>query len=85
MDQAKLISIYLSQGTHYHSDSKGDMIPIKDMHPTHAANAARMILTEAPQWMMDAGATERGSRIKDSAVWMMNQPLWTALVQRAQS
>lgn len=81
MDQAKLISLYLSQTDHYHSDSASDMIKIADMHPGHAANAARVMLFSATQWALDAGM----SPVKDVSLWMVRQPLWRALVARATS
>jgi len=81
MDQAKLISLYLSQTDHYHSDSAGDMIPIENMNPVHAANAARVMLEQADQWAYDASADVP---LKNTTLWMINRPLWKALIERAQ-
>jgi hypothetical protein len=81
MNAAKLVNIYLSQTQHYHSDRAGAMILIEDMAPAHAANAARNMLNMATNWAVDAERTT----IKSTSCWMVNQPLWKALIQRAQS
>lgn len=81
MDQAKLINIYLSQTERYHSNTKGDMILVADMHPAHAANAARVMLNEATQWAMDAGMNP----VSNVSLWMVCRPLWMALIRQAQA
>jgi acetoin utilization deacetylase AcuC-like enzyme len=78
-----LIAGYFNQGTHYNSASKGAMIPIAEMPPTHAANAAEKLLTEAEHWANEAGQlTERPRR---PYTWAASTPLVRALWTRSQA
>jgi predicted nuclease with RNAse H fold len=77
----KMIRAYLRQVQVYHSDSKGEMVPVAEMHPRHAANAAQKMLMQADEWVRDAGAGQHAQRFSD--LWLIGQPLFQALVERA--
>lgn len=70
-----LIAGHFAQGTHYYSESKGAMIPIAEMAPKHAANAAERLMREAEHWCAEAGATERPFTWAASATLV--RALWT--------
>ncbi len=72
------IKIYFQQTDHYFSESKGTLIKVADMHPTHAANVAARLLREHAHW-----AIERDGVASRTPRWMMQTPLWNALVNRA--
>jgi acetylornithine deacetylase/succinyl-diaminopimelate desuccinylase-like protein len=76
---AGLVAGYFNQGTHYYSESEGAMIPIAEMAPKHAANAAEKLLGEAEHWASEAGATER------PFTWAASAPLVRALWTRSQA
>lgn len=78
-----LVAGYFNQGTHYYSESKGAMIPIAEMAPTHAANAAERLLAEAIHWANEAG--QLAERPRRPFIWAARTPLVRALWARSQS
>lgn len=76
---AALIAGHFNQGTHYYSESKGATIPIAEMAPKHAANAAERLLRDAEHWASEAGVTER------PFTWAAETPLVRALWARSQA
>ncbi len=75
----KMVKFYFGQSEHYLSNSKGDLVRISEMHPVHAANAAKRLLADSHIWGDDAGRSGIGSH----AQWMLGTPLWNALHRRA--
>lgn len=78
---ANLIQAYLEQGAQYYSESKGTMIPIAEMAPAHAANAAEAVLGSAPFWAIEAG---QGRPLRPYS-WLARTPLLLALAERSQA
>jgi hypothetical protein len=76
-----MISGYLAQTTQYFSESKDAFLQVNEMHPTHAANAAARYIREACRWAAEAGAHDVA--FLRAQVWMIRQPLFKALVERA--
>jgi hypothetical protein len=76
---AALVAGYFDQGTHYFSASKGAMIPIAEMAPKHAANAAEKLLAEAEHWATEAATPGR------PYTWAASAPLVRALWTRSQA
>jgi hypothetical protein len=74
-----LVAGHFAQGTHYYSESKGAMIPIAEMAPKHAANAAERLLRDAEHWASEAGTPER------PFTWAAGTPLVRALWARSQA
>lgn len=74
-----MIAAYFNQTIHYYSESEDAMIPIAEMDPKHAANAAEAILRDAFRHAADAGVTER------PYTWAANAPLVRELWDRGQA
>lgn len=74
-----LVAGHFAQGTHYYSEGKGAMIPIAEMAPKHAANAAERLLRDAEHWASEAGVAER------PFTWAASAPLVRALWARSQA
>lgn len=74
----KMTKIYFAQSEHYYSESGDAMVPIADMDPAYAGNAARRLLQDSPTWADEAGVART-----QASVWMLSTPLWNALYQRA--
>jgi hypothetical protein len=75
-----MIRAYFRQTRCYYSESKEVFVPIADMHPRHAANAAKRLTMDADVWIKEAGVTQTHP---DPDVWMWGQPLFQALASRA--
>lgn len=75
-----MIRAYFQQTGQYYSESKEVFVPIQDMHPRHAANAAKRLTMDADVWIKEAGVTRTCA---DPDVWMWDQPLFQALASRA--
>lgn len=75
---AQMIAAYLGQTGTYFSETKGEFIEVSDMNPTYAGNAAARYISEARRW-----AAEAGAETVRPQVWMIRQPLFLALVKRA--
>jgi hypothetical protein len=75
----QMIAAYFRQGEQYFSASKGEFLKVSEMHPIHASNAAAQLLRDSRTWATDAGH----GPIFVPTVWMMRQPLFLALVSRA--
>jgi hypothetical protein len=75
-----LVKAYFQQSVMYYSASNHRMRQIQSLHPAHAANAARKLAENAAFWADEAGVTP-----KDAEVWMWNQPVFQALVERGAS
>ena len=73
-----MIRAYFRQGTLYYSESKKALVLIEDMHPVHAANTAERLTMDADVWVKEAGET-----FTRPEVWMWDQPMFQALVSRA--
>jgi hypothetical protein len=80
---AALVAGYFGQGTHYYSARKGAMIPIAEMEPTHAANAAEKLLAEALHWANESG--QLAERPRRPFTWAASTPLVRALWTRSQA
>jgi hypothetical protein len=76
---SQMISAYFEQAEQYFSESKGAFLQVREMHQTHAANAAARMVDDAYRWANEAGASD----VKLPRVWMIRQPLFLALVTRA--
>ena len=76
---AQMIAAYFEETETYFSESKGQFLQVKDMHPTYAANAAARLMGEAHRWANEAGA----GHVRHPQAWMIRQPLFLALVTRA--
>jgi hypothetical protein len=72
-----MVKAYFRQTGMYYSESKQAMLSIKDMNPVHAANAVNRLMLDADVWMKEAGETGQ------AVPWMVRQPLFRALVNRA--
>lgn len=80
----RLVKAYFSQGVHYFSDSKDELLPIQGMNPRHAANAARRLLLDADVWAKSAGMDQRPAQVAEHApLWLSRTPLYIALVTQA--
>lgn len=79
MSAASLVLGYLNQGVQYYSEQASAMIPIADMAPEHAANAAERILREAAHWAQESGRG-LGSR---PFTWISERALMVALRERS--
>lgn len=79
MSAASLVLGYLNQGVQYYSEQASVMIPIADMAPEHAANAAERILREAAHWAQESGRG-LGNR---PFTWISERPLMVALRERS--
>ena len=75
---ARMINAYFSQNEQYFSTSKEVFLKVSEMHPTHAANAAARYVADAATWALEAGVEDVAPNI-----WMVRQPLFLALVRRA--
>lgn len=78
---ANLTKAYFEQNTQYYSESGNRLIPINKMMSAYAANAARRLLMDATTWHIEAGATTS----TNAARWMLNTPLFNALLDQAKS
>lgn len=79
---ANLIRAYLEQGTQYYSEGKGAMIPIAEMAPAYAANAAEKLMRAAGHWAAEAGKDAPTNR---PLTYLAGTPLLRALWERAQA
>lgn len=77
---ANLTKAYFEQTAQYYSESGNKLIRIDQMMSAYAANAARRLLMDAPTWQLEAGASD-----KFPARWMLNTPLFNALMTQAKS
>lgn len=62
----------------YFSESKEEMKCIHEMHPRHAANAARRLLRECDFWAKEAGVNSDYPEL-----WITGTPLFIALSVQA--
>lgn len=76
-----LTKAYFEQTTQYYSESGNKLIRIDQMMSAYAANAARRLLMDATTWHIDSGATTS----TNAARWMLNTPLFNALLAQAKS
>jgi hypothetical protein len=74
-----LTKAYFEQTTQYYSESGDKLIRIDQMVPAYAANAARRLLMDATTWHIEAGAITS----TNAAWWMLNTPLFNALLAQA--
>lgn len=72
-----MMAAYFEQNKIYFSGSKECFLQVEDMHPAHAANAAARYLREASHWAQEVGVYQQ------TAAWMIQRPLFLALVNRA--
>jgi hypothetical protein len=77
--EAPIVNAYLDQGFVYWSESGERFIPIADMHPVYAGNAAQRMLRAADHW---AGCAD-WFRIKWPVLTLARKPLIKALAKRA--
>lgn len=85
MNNQRMIRAYFDQGAQYYSASKEEFQDIATMHPRHAANAARKLLSDACRWAKDAGVDQdRHSRFAEFPhLWLSRTALYNALAARA--
>jgi hypothetical protein len=77
----KMIKAYFGQSDQYYSESQEKFLQVSEMNQAHAANAVSRLMADSMIWANDAGEkTLSGSRAK---AWMVRQPLFLALVMRA--
>jgi hypothetical protein len=74
----QMIAAYFVESATYFSASKGEFLQVSAMNQAHAANAAAKLLADSYRWSLEAGVTTR-----NPDAWMIRQPLFLALVQRA--
>lgn len=81
----RMIRAYLDQGAQYYSASQEAFQVIHEMHPRHAANAARRLLLDADVWAKDAGMDQEPHTryIEQPQLWMSRTPLYSALALQA--
>lgn len=81
----RFVKAYLEQGAQYYSASKETFQAIHEMHPRHAANAARRMLLDADVWARDAGMDQdpHSRYIEHPHLWLTRTSLYVALVTQA--
>lgn len=80
LNEKMIRRMYFAQSENYYSASKDELLPIAEMAPRHAANAARLLLVDASAW-----AADTGNETKYVQLWITTTPLFQALVKRAGS